>query len=236
MRIVFCVVGLFLLAACQGPEKASPEYFPLNEGWRWTYDVQQTFMGKVSLSEHTVHNQGRRDFNQETVYVRQTSDGTDYFMRSTDKVIERIAKRTRVQFDPIADPETRPVLRYPLTIGSSWAYATPVFLLQRRRINSSDYQSMRDESPVLMNFTIEEKWLRVETPAGVFEDCVKVVGQAVRSLFADSSKGFVDVPVTQNEWYCKEAGLVRFERHETLNSEFFEGGSVLYELISLEKD
>ncbi|MGB0747846.1 MAG: hypothetical protein ACPGO3_03790 [Magnetospiraceae bacterium] len=233
-RIVLFLVLIAGLAAC-GEPPTEPEFFPLNDGWRWTYTVTEDRPEGTTVRQFTEENLAPEEVDGNRVVPRRTSDGTVYYIRHDESGLARIAKRSRVQPQPVRDPEPRMVLAAPFTKGTGWGYATPIFLMQRQRPESTDRQRLLHEGPVVMNFVIEQTGVTVAVPAGRFEECLKVVGQAQKTLFADPDQGFVDVPITQNEWYCKGVGLVRLERLERLNSQFYKGGTMTFDLTRLEK-
>ena len=55
---------------------------------------------------------------------------------------------------------------------------------------------------------------RVETPAGTFEHCLRVQGQAQVKLYVDAAFAWRDIPLVTLKEYCPGVGLVRLERRE----------------------
>jgi hypothetical protein len=53
-------------------------------------------------------------------------------------------------------------------------------------------------------------------------------------LFVDAVRGFVDLTLTNREWYCKGVGLVKVERDEPLSSMLWSGGKITMELTEFE--
>jgi hypothetical protein len=70
----------------------------------------------------------------------------------------------------------------------------------------------------------------VETPAGKFEGCLRVAGEAKIKLYVDALFMWRDIPLFSTEWYCPGVGLVKVERVETSPSKFMLGGRMTLEL------
>ena len=79
---------------------------------------------------------------------------------------------------------------------------------------------------VMMNYTVEAIDETVTVPAGTFKNCARAVGVGMMPLFVDAVQGFVNLTLTNREWYCKGVGLVKVERDEPLNSMLWSGGKV----------
>jgi hypothetical protein len=83
-----------------------------------------------------------------------------------------------------------------------------------------------------MKYRIEGTGQAVTTPAGGFNDCVRVKGIAVIRLHVDELFEFREVPITTTEWYCPGVGLVKQERVEHSPTKFILGGTTTLELTA----
>ena len=82
-----------------------------------------------------------------------------------------------------------------------------------------------------MSYRVASRDETVIVPAGKFEHCLLVEGDAKLTMFADPMTGYTDVPITTREWYAPGVGLVKLERTEPLDSSVFKGGSYVFELV-----
>ncbi len=218
-----------VLAAC-GAAAPGDSYFPLGAGHTWQYRVvtewenQNTERETLELSTH-----GEDNMSGAPAWRRRSASGVDYWLRSDATGIYRVATKTDLQAEPEADKLPRYVLKMPLAVGTTWQATTPSYLMRRR----SDFPpEIRHSHPaVAMTYTIESLGETVKTPAGAFNDCLKVKGMATIRVFADPAQGWRDLPLTTLEWYCKGVGLVKLERQEPANSPFLIGGSLTMELM-----
>jgi hypothetical protein len=218
------------LTGCSRP--AGEGYFPLEAGHHWTYRVTSEWENNTQeREEFTLRTEGVEDLALSGRAWRRRSDlGVDYWLKSDDSGIYRVASKHDLEEDPRRDAQPRYVLKTPLQVGSQWRADTTAYLLRRR----ADFPpEIRHSHPAVpMNYSIEAVGETVQTAAGQFGDCLRVKGVAVLRLFADPVVGWKDMPLTTLEWYCKGVGLVRVQRSEPANSTFLTGGTQTLELIS----
>lgn len=226
--LVACVVAG--LSACSGSSPTG-SLFPLEPDRRWVYEVRSQWENRIEERQtRTIVTRGEAEVPQGgKAWVRRSEDGVEWYLRADDSGVFRVATRTDLQAEPEADPSPRYVLKAPIAAGTSWQTPTAPYLLRRR----ADFPpEIRHSHPsVNMVFTIESLEEKVQTPAGSFEPCVKVVGQASLRLFADPVAGWRDMPLITTEWYCKGPGLVKVVRTEPAESAFLIGGTMTLELI-----
>jgi hypothetical protein len=156
----------------------------------------------------------------------------DYWLKSDDSGIYRVASKSDLEDLPRQDPEPRFVLKAPIAVGTTWRSSTTAYLLRRRQEFPPELKHSHPAIP--MNYVIEATGEKVKTAAGEFPDCLRVKGTATLRLFADPVVGWKDMPLTTLEWYCKGVGLVRVERSEPANSTFLTGGTQTLELVAWE--
>ena len=161
---------------------------------------------------------------------RHSDNGVDYWLRSDDSGIYRVASKNPLENDPKADNPPRYVLRKPFAVGTQWEASTVAYILQRR--NEVPKEIRYTQKPVMMSYRIDALAQKVETDAGKFEGCIRVAGEAKIKLYVDAQFAWRDIPLFSTEWYCPGVGLVRMERVETSPSKFMLGGRMLLELTS----
>jgi hypothetical protein len=228
---VCALAAAFALAAC-GAAPPATGYFPLESGHRWTYDV------KTEWGDNTVEHEalllttlGSDNAVEGGAAFRRRSDsGVDYWLRSDDTGIYRVASKSDLDAEPKLDAPRRYVLKAPLAAGSQWQASTTAYLLKRR---AEFPRELRHTHPsISMTYTIETLGETVQTRAGAFNNCLRVKGTAALRVFADPVVGWRDMPLTTTEWYCDGVGLVRLVREEPANATFLTGGMLTMELVA----
>lgn len=227
------VLTAVLLVAC-GRSSGPASLFPLEPGRRWVYDVASEYESNVVEHQtRTITTEGEDRLPQGgSGWRRRSADGVDWWLRVDDGGVYRVATKSDLEPEPVADAQKRYVLKAPIAVGTAWQATTTAYLLRRRQEFPPE---IRHTHPaVVMTYTIEALDDKVEVRAGRFERCVRVGGQAVLKLFADPVVGWRDLPLTTTEWYCHGPGLVKVLRKEPANSTFLVGGTQTLELLSWE--
>lgn len=227
MRLLIILSSL-LLAAC-GEEQRSDDYFPLAAGLRWEYRVVTTTRQSVERSEYAVENLGQTDVDDELYWLRRSSSGIDYYLQRDDSGVYRRGKRTLIEDTPRWDEQRRYVLKQPFTVQTQWEAESHPYILQR--LHPFEERFTRSQR-FLMSYRIDAIDETVTVPAGTFEHCLKVRGEAVAPILADPAIGVSEVPVTTEEWYAPGVGLVRLSRREELNTTQVFGGEIVMELLA----
>lgn len=223
------IVALLMLAGCR-PGGSTTELFPLEGGHRWVYRQTTEYENNVIEKEELVIDSlGADDLPAiGRAWHRRSASGVDYWLRSDDSGIYRVASKNDTEPEPVPDPSPRYVLRQPLVAGTQWQASTTAYLLRRRQEFPPEIRY--SAAPVLMTYTIEAVGLTIDSAAGRYAQCVQVKGTAQMRLFADPVQGWRDMPLTTTEWYCPGPGLVRVVRNEPANSTFLVGGTQTLEL------
>ena len=232
MRCLLLPIFL-ILQSCESKVSDTP-YFPLEKGLKWEYQISQELSGSSSTVKQsfTLENLGRSTIkNGKEVYdsyLRQTSDGNVYYLVSDESGINRVAKRTVVEYTPRFDEVVRKVLpsHQLLDIGQLWNVDTSLYVIHSRPDYNNDLSAKRPN----MVFEIESLDETVDVPAGHFENCIRVEGYASITLYADARIGYIKVPIIQTEWYAPNVGLVKMIRSEVINSSVYRGGVHTFEL------
>ncbi len=222
------------LYGCSQPVSGDPnDYFPLENGRVWAYEVTTTLEDHTPAIEAlTIHAREVQTMGDEPAHRRHTSTGTDYWMRSDKTGVYRIASRTPLDRNPMADEPTRYVLKKPYEVGTQWQVLTTAYVLQRR--SEVPKEIRRTHKPFPMTYTIESVNDKVTVPAGSFDKCLRVGGVAAVRVYVDAQFAWRDIPLITREWYCPGLGLVKMEREEASPSRFMIGGKVAMTLKTWE--
>lgn len=228
-RFLLLALAPLALAACS--RSPGSEFFPLDKGHHWQYEVTTEYEnGTVDRDPLELSTLGSESLEDGRAFRRHSSDGVDYWLRSDATGIYRVASKSELDAEPQTDKAPRYVLRQPLTAGTSWQASTTAYLLRRK---SEFPPEIRHTHPgVPMTYSIDALAQTVGTRAGQFTGCLRVKGVATLKLFADPVVGWKDMPITTLEWYCPGVGLVRLERTEPANSTFLTGGTLTMDLVS----
>lgn len=223
--------GLLLLLTACSPHAEPDDPFPLTAGLAWRYQVATATREGYRSETLRIESRGRQVLDGREVWVRHTSDGSEYYLEADAQGIRRLAQRNVLQAQPEFDQPEIAVLPRPWTVGTRWVAPTRPYLLKRLQPFVED---LGQEMPVRLQFAIEADDDSVDVPAGRFQHCLRAHGEGSVYLLADPKIGPVDVPILQTEWYCRGVGLVKLERREELNSEMVTGGWQRLELQALE--
>jgi hypothetical protein len=226
-----CALGGLGLLACSGGGDADP-YFPLAAGHEWVYKVtlQRAELPDPQVEQLTLRARGADTIGGHKAWRRRSHTGMEYWLRTDESGVFRIASKTDAQADPQPDTPPRYVLRQPYVVGTQWEVTTTPYVLQRR--NEFPQTQYQRHALLDMRYRIEAVGEQVSTPAGAHSDCLRVEGRAMLRIFFDAQGAWRDSPVTSREWYCRGVGLVRLERDEPSASKLLNGGTVTLELLS----
>lgn len=221
-----------LLASCgRGAGNDAEAWFPLASGHRWTYTVTtRSGSDAVERETQTMITLGRDTLvlDDKPAWQRRSDSGVNYWLRADASGVVRVASKSDMQVDPVADAPGRFVLKAPYVVGTQWQANTTAYLLMRT--NEYPREIKHSHPAVPMTYQIEAVADKVQTPAGSFSPCLRVKGFATLKVFVDPMTGFKDQPLTTLEWYCRGVGLVKLERNEPSGSPMLIGGSRTLEL------
>ncbi len=227
------LLGCTLLMGCSKPPGA--DYFPVTEGSRWLYKVISEKDNTTEISEQQLSINRVSTWDGKTIIVRRSevadNIGIEYWLRPTDKGIERIAQQVDLQERAMLDDKPRTVLKFPLKQGESWIVPTVPFAIMRTNENPRE---LKYSKTLLMTHTVERMDATVTVAAGTFKNCAEIVGRGDITMYADPVSGFKKIPIINTEIYCPGVGLVRLERSEELNGAFFSGGKIVMELTAFD--
>lgn len=216
------------LAAC-GQRNLGNDWFPLREGETWNLAVRYTTDEPREPEQWTLRVQPPDTWDGQPVAIRRHSAGVSWYIRVDDQGIRRVATRTDIDEQPIADTEPIWILKAPFVVGTEWTTHTVPYLIQRRNEHPRD---LKHSHRAVMTWRIEAVDDRVTLAGGkTLEPCLRVLGQARLNLYTDPVNGFNDVPLTSREWYCQGHGLVKVQREEKVPAGFLTGGSMSAEWV-----
>lgn len=224
--------ALLALAGCG--RQADDTLFPLQAGHVWSYQV--TTRGgadgdeRETLTLRTLGAESLPALDTQSAFRRRSDSGLDYWLRSDETGIYRVAAKNDLQPEPVLDKPRRYVLKAPYAVGTQWQASTTSYLLARR--NEFPREIRHTHPSVAMNYQIDAAEQSLDVPAGHFEHCLRVRGTASVRVYADPASGWKDMPLLSTEWYCRGVGLVKLERSEPADSPFLTGGSRVLELQS----
>ena len=229
-----CTIALLgVLAGCsRSRSDTEKSFFPLDEDRSWTYRITKNIdeATEPDIDHLSFMMKGPQQLESGPTQRRHSDNGVDYFLRSDEQGIYRAGSRNTLDENPTPDDPLRFVLKKPFVVGTQWQATTVPYLLQRR--NEVPREVRYTSKPIMMVYSIAALDQKVETPAGQFEGCIKVTGEAKIKLYVDAQFSWRDIPLFTSEWYCPGVGLVRVERVETSPSKFMRGGNQTLDLIA----
>ncbi|MGH1359954.1 MAG: hypothetical protein ACRBC3_14410 [Burkholderiaceae bacterium] len=226
------VVSLALVAGCEQAAQGD-ELFPLSSGRHWTYRATTDYQGQSPYThEMTIRALGSDTINNQTAWRRYSDTGTEYWIRSDESGIYRVASKHALDTKVTVEKKQRFVLKKPVAVDTAWTASTTSYLLERHNQLPKRISAKYPSFP--MNYRITATDAVVSTPAGEFTQCVQVEGKAAIRLYVDTAFSWRDIPLTTQEWYCPTVGLVRLERSEPSPSRFLKGGTFTMELLDWE--
>lgn len=230
--VPFALVSALLLGACSPPGD-DKSFYPLEEGRSWTYRVTKNLdeAEEADIDAVTFTMKGAQELAGGKAARRHSSHGHDYWLKSDNTGIYRVASRNPLEENVKADDLPRFVIKQPFAVGTQWQASTLAYVLKRRNMFPGDVRYT--QRPLMMVYVIAALGESVETPAGKFDGCIKVVGEAKIKVFVDATVNWQDIPLFTSEWYCPGVGLARLERVENSPSRLMRGGNLTLELVSM---
>ncbi|MBV8037475.1 MAG: hypothetical protein JOY88_20705 [Pelomonas sp.] len=225
------MVPMLLCGCGRSPGAGNEAWFPLEAGHRWTYVVTTRNGADTSERERLTLSTLGSDtlvLDDKPAWQRRSDSGASYWLRADDTGVYRVASKSDMQVDPVADAPGRYVLKAPFVVGTQWQAPTTAYLLMRTHEYPREIKHSHPAIP--MTYQIEAVNDEVQVAAGRFSPCLRVRGSASVRVFVDPISGFRDQPLATLEWYCRGVGLVKLERSEPSSSPMLVGGSRTLEL------
>lgn len=226
------IAACMLLSACG--KEPQPDYFPLNEGYRWQYRVSESNPLVSRRLPLSMENLGARKRDGVRYWLRRSSEGNEYWLRIEGDGVQRSGARSWLDAPPAVDGPPQTVLPPKLVVGAEWNAQTRPYILERA-IPFRERFTQDESKNIELRMRLASDDEVVETPAGRFEHCLRVEGQGRLFVLADARIGASEVPITHTEWYAPGVGLVKLHRTEELRTEQIVGGEVSLELLRFER-
>jgi hypothetical protein len=166
-------------------------------------------------------------FGGQTTSVRRSESGIEYYLQWKQAGWMRVASRLDTEERAVADEPEFLVMPAKPDLSSEWTSPTVPYLLRRM---AEFPRELKYRSKAMMHWHIESLDESVTVPAGEFQHCLRIQGEAYLRLFVDPARGYIEQPLLSTEWYCPQIGLVRFDRDESVDSGFLSGGRISYVL------
>lgn len=230
MRRALLIAACVSIAACS--EKPQPNYFPLNEGYRWQYRMSESNPLVNRRLPLSMENLGARTRDGLRYWLRRSSEGNEYWLRVDGEGVQRSGSRSWLGGLP-ALGEAQTVLPPKLVVGAEWNAQTRPYILERA-IPFRERFTQDESKNIELRMRLASDDEMVEVPAGRFEHCLRIEGQGRLFVLADARIGASEVPITHTEWYAPGVGLVKLQRREELKTEQIVGGEVTLELLRFE--
>jgi len=180
----------FLLAGpCRGYGESLDTYFPKKAGMTWEYSLVSE---KSETRKIVITNLPQRELKGKTVLPRKWDLGGnhkyDFFAEDGDGVY-LYAEQNGDNAEPVILEKKAYYLRNPLDRGTTWDLVTKC-----------------GQDDLKLNLTIESTGDVVTTPAGTFQNCLKIkhVGEA-----GAKEKDGAAISATAYEWYAPKVGWVK---------------------------
>ena len=218
-----------LLVSAGGCGNREADYFPLEGGRSWEYQVTVKILDETTRSKRIVRSIGIVDFEGLQVSVFEHPGGIRDYYAHTESGIKRIGTARGVDGRVKRDPDNHFVLPEPLKPGSSWFLTSQLGLIESVYFDAGESIRARHSS-VVLHYRIAGTDEDVTVAAGHFSGCVRVEATGELNLRVNRGLNFGHVYVTHTDWYAPGVGLVKSHRIETSDSPYLKPGEYLLEL------
>ena len=229
IRIWFVIVPVLLCGACSSTDY---DYFPLQQGYKWRYDVAMTTRDGLEKQRYIINNLGQTELNSQPVYLKQSLDGTILYYAADANSIRFVGSLSDNIPGGEFIAEEQIVMQYPPQIDANWETITETRLL--KKTGPPQKTEFKIKAKVPLDVTIESLNETVNVPAGIFYNCLKITMTGSIMKDAGNYVGLTLVNVEETSWYAPEIGLVKLERLETTQSNALDKGTLLVELAEFE--
>ena len=125
---IFVAVIFFYLSACSKNENS---YFPLNEGYKWQYDVSLITMDGLSRQKYIFKNLGKGKLDGKKVYLRESLDGSILYYSDTNEGIHYLGNIDSQGLNSKFNAGKQLVIPSTLEVKNKWTNTTITNLLQK---------------------------------------------------------------------------------------------------------
>jgi hypothetical protein len=219
------LITLLLLSSCS---QSDNEYFPLDAGKYWRYQmIYQTMDGRFK-GVYAVENLPQQEIEGQTYYVRQLLDGSLNYLQVDDRGIRLKRREKTVDLDTKYTETEQYIFHFPLQEGTTWEDT----ILSKALIKTGPPQKTEFHivAKVPVSAKIESMNDVVEVPAGRFENCMRIVMSGNAFIDAGNYVGKTIVRVNETNWYAPGVGLVKSVRQESTKHRALDKGEIILEL------
>lgn len=185
-----------------GGLEPSADYYPLEPGLVWRYEVTSPQGGSGTL---TVTNGGTRQIGphratEQRMEMEQSS--ASRFVAEDAGGVVIVAEQRPGQSEPVPVDPPSLVLRRPVAVGDTWDAG-------------STSTTIAPGAVISTRATVESVTDSVTVPAGTFRDCIRVVSNGRVTAEAQNVEGPVEIIVGTRVWYAPGVGVVQTTRRES---------------------
>lgn len=228
VKFVFLFLSL-LIISCSQKENS---YFPLDKGYKWQYDVSLITRDGLLNQKYIFNNLGKGELNGESVYLRQSLDGSILYYSLSEEGIYYLGNINSQRINPEFNEDKQLIIPNELSVGTEWEHTTVTRLL--KKTGPPQKTVFKIIAKVPLEIKIESLDETVDVPAGHFENCMKVSMEGFVFKNAGNYVGLTMVSVDQTNWYAPGIGLIKMERLETTARKALDKGTLLVELAKFE--
>ena len=220
MKIIL-FFSLFLVTSCL---KDDFDYFPLNNGKIWNYNVTIN----PGVEDKVIYKKTNFTLNKQNLKIIETNeekqvypiireDNSIYYYSKNEDGIVREGMQHKNNYPILFEDEKKYVLKFPIEIGTNWESISKTFLILRRYA----YFDYRATTNFNIKYEITSLNQTVSVPAGKFKDCIKITGTGETTFIGDREIGTIDISIKTDEWYAPNVGLIKSVRLVKTNSDLF---------------
>jgi len=199
----------------------SADYYPLKEGMIWEYQSSGALKGNFTK---TVIADSYMIGDVVTIQVMTSPNKTIYFIIKNKEGIFQYAKQKSTDIEPVINDEEKVhSFLYPIKIGTSWKDKDETYLLANKY--KIDLEAKVDK----LNET-------VITPAGIFEDCIRVRYYGAKVINDESNILIRNAKVSFEKYvyYAPNIGHVKTIVEQSTNNSLIAGHGSGTETIEVE--
>ncbi len=222
----FLIPILIFLHGCSGT--VGHEYFPLQEGAYWRYQMNYKTMDGRWDTFFAYENYPSLSNDEQTIHVRKTIDGREYHYTTDDEGIKVENYEINEGMERRIESNQHYVFKYPLEVGQTWNDKSYSQVLIKTGPPQKTVFRITANLPV--NVTVEADNETVTVPAGTFENCIKISLKGSGFHDAGNYVGHTIVSIDELRWYAPGVGLVKSIRKEKTTDLVVTDGQITLDL------
>lgn len=230
-RTITLLFAFIIFAACS---RENPDYYPLQGGLHWRYQMHYQIMNGPDDTFYIIENMSPVKDDKGWIYEQLTVDGRSYYYRK-DNAGLLLTRRSRHmdRTDEILEIN-RYLFQYPLEKGRQWQSETYSRVLMR--IGPPQKTEFQIVAKVPVAVMIESMTDTVKVPAGVFKNCMRIKSKGKSFINAGNYVGNTVVGIDETSWYAPGVGLVKSVRKETTTAKALDYGEIILQLETFRKN